>query len=70
MGGAVELISSGAEVAGYAQRTLISEGAAAERDEPGRIELFCTDSEELFAENVETFLGHKDNIRISKCSLK
>ncbi len=70
MGQGVSLISSGAETAKYAKRTLISEGAAAEREEKGTLELFCTDSEELFAENVETFLGHKDRIKISKCSLK
>ncbi len=70
MGDNVRLISSGAEIAKYAERTLISSGEAAQRKEHGRITLYCTDSEELFSENVETFLGHKDNITISACSVK
>lgn len=70
MGEGVKLISSGAEIAKYAERTLISSGQAAEREEAGKIELYCTDSEELFAENVETFLGRKDCISISTCTLK
>ena len=63
-------ISSGAEIAKYAERTLITSGQAADREEKGKLTLYCTDSEELFAENVETFLGHKDNITISRCSVK
>ena len=70
MGGNVKLISSGAEIAKYAERTLITSGQAADREEKGKLTLYCTDSEELFAENVETFLGHKDNITISRCSVK
>ncbi|MBR6102388.1 MAG: glutamate racemase [Ruminococcus sp.] len=70
MGSDVRLISSGAEIAKYAERTLVSSGNAAERTEKGTLELYCTDSEELFSENVETFLGHKDMIKISRCSVK
>ncbi|MBR4555808.1 MAG: glutamate racemase [Ruminococcus sp.] len=70
MGDNVRLISSGAEIAKYAERTLVSKGLAAEREERGTLDLYCTDSEELFSENVETFLGHKDNITVSTCSVK
>jgi glutamate racemase len=70
MGENVKLISSGAEIAKYAERTLVYSGQAADREEAGKLELYCTDSEELFSENVETFLGRKDNISISTCSVK
>ena len=70
MGDNVRLISSGAEIAKYAERTLICSGQASEQEGQGKIELYCTDSEELFSENVETFLGRKDNISISTCSVK
>lgn len=70
MGDNVTLISSGAEIAKYAERTLVANNMKADRSEKGTLELYCTDSEELFAENVGTFLGHMDNISISTCSLK
>ncbi|MBR6045067.1 MAG: glutamate racemase [Ruminococcus sp.] len=70
MGSGVRLISSGAEIAKYAERTLVSEGLQAEREERGTLELYCTDSEELFSENVGTFLGTTENTVISKCSVK
>ena len=70
MGDNVRLISSGAEIAKYAERTLVSSGQAAERDEAGTVELYCTDSEELFSENAGIFLGKKDTVSVSRCSVK
>lgn len=69
MGEGVKLISSGAEVAKYAQKVLSYNDQLSEREEPGVLELYCTDSKELFAENVDAFLGKGHNIKISKCSL-
>ena len=70
MGENVKLISSGAEIAKYAERTLVSSGLAAERKEKGSLTLYCTDSEELFRENVEKLMSTDINARISKCTLK
>ena len=70
MGEGVGLISSGGELAKYAYETMKSQGLLSDRKENGRAELYCTDSEELFAENVERFLGSCENASISKCSLK
>lgn len=69
MGEKVKLISSGAEVAKYAQKILTYNDALSDREEAGTLELYCTDSVELFSENAETFLGKNKNIKISKCSL-
>lgn len=69
MGEGVKLISSGAEVAKYAQKILSYNDALCDREEQGVLELYCTDSVELFAENADAFLGRKENIKISKCSL-
>lgn len=70
MGSGVKLISSGAELAKLALSTMSYNGSLAEREEQGKLELYCTDSEELFAENVEKFLGKNINGKISRCSLK
>ncbi len=70
MGDRVTLVSSGAELAKYALNTLTYSDSTADREESGNIELYCTDSEELFSENVEKFLGKNINAKISKCSLK
>jgi len=69
MGDGVKLISSGAELAKYALKTMTYNDQLADREEPGSLELYCTDSEELFAENVEKFLGKNINAKISKCNL-
>ncbi len=69
MGDGVRLISSGAEVAKHAQKILAYNDALSDRKEEGTLELYCTDSVELFAENVDTFLGNNKNITISKCNL-
>lgn len=67
LGGGVTLISPGAEAARYAARML------GEKDmlcgSGGACRLYCTDSEELFAENVAAFLGSGINAEIKKCSL-
>ncbi len=70
MGEGVTLISSGAELAKYALKTLTFDGELAEREEQGSMELYCTDSVELFSESVERFLGKSINGEVSKCSLK
>lgn len=70
MGNNVKLISSGAELAKFAQKNLTYNGELSEREEAGSIELYCTDSVELFSENVDRFLGVGINARIEKCSLK
>lgn len=70
MGDRVTLISSGAELAKYALKTMSYNDSLCERSEQGTLEFYCTDSEELFAENVEKFLGKNINAKISQCSLK
>lgn len=69
MGDGVTLISSGEEAGKYAYTVLAQSGLLSDREEKGRIELYCTDSVELFSENVHVFLGEEDNISISQCSL-
>ena len=63
-------VSSGAELAKYALNSLSYSDDTAEREERESLELYCTDSVELFSENVERFLGNNINAQISKCSLK
>lgn len=70
LGDKVSLVSSGAEAAKFAKRVLENENLLSERKEEGVLELYCTDSVELFTENVETFLGHNINAAISQCVLK
>ena len=70
MGEGVTLVSSGAELAKYALNSLSYSDDTAEREERESLELYCTDSVELFSENVERFLGNNINAQISKCSLK
>ena len=69
MGSEVKLISSSAELARFAVKTLTFNDELAEREENGRIKLYCTDSVELFSENVERFLGEGFESTIEKCSL-
>ena len=70
MGENVRLISSGAELAKFAARTLKENNALSDRQTDGERELFCTDSVELFTENTEVFLGKDTKASISKCTLK
>ena len=70
LGKSVSLISPGEEAARFAKRVLENEDLLSNRKEQGTIELYCTDSVELFAENVETFLGENNNLSISRCVLK
>ena len=70
MGEGVTLISSGAELAKHALKTLSYNDALCGRQEEGTLELYCTDSEELFRENVEKLMSKDINAKISKCTLK
>lgn len=69
MGPGVKLISPGEEAAKHAKKVLTFNDALSDREEAGRLKLYCTDSVELFSENVEMFLGKDINGEISKCSL-
>ena len=69
MGSGVTLVSPGAEAAKYAVKTLSERQLLADNEQAGCCNLFCTDSEELFAENVKAFLGDDINGSISKCTL-
>ena len=70
MGEDVTLISSGAELAKHALKTLSFNDALCGDDQQGGLELYCTDSEELFRENVEKLMSTDINAKISKCTLK
>jgi glutamate racemase len=70
MGSGVKLISSSAELAAHAAAELEGSGQRTSKTSQGRIDLYCTDSAQLFAENVRKFLGRDINAGISKCSLK
>lgn len=69
LGDKVTLVSPGAEVARHAAKVLMQKDMLSDRQPAGRCRLFCTDSEELFSENVSAFLGSDINAEISKCSL-
>ena len=70
MGGGVTLISSGAELAKHALKMLSFNDALCSRTQQGTLELYCTDSEELFSENVQKLMSKNINAKISKCTLK
>lgn len=70
MGDDVTLISSGAELAKHALKTLSFNDALCDEQQQGGLELYCTDSEELFRENVEKLMSTDINAKISKCTLK
>ena len=55
VGGDVTLISSGAEAARFTKELLTKNGLLSDSKEPGKVTLYCTDSEELFRENVAHF---------------
>lgn len=69
MGEGVALISSGGEAGKFAMEILEKNGLLSDRSEKGRIELYCTDSAELFEENAQHFLSGLDNVTIKSCSL-
>ncbi len=69
MGSDVTLISASAELAKKASESLNASAQRADRKEEGRISLYCTDSETLFADNVRKFLGRDINAQILKCKL-
>lgn len=69
LGDKVTLISPGAEVARHAVKVLMQRQLLCDKETEGVCRLFCTDSEELFSENVSAFLEDSINAEISKCSL-
>lgn len=69
MGENVTLISPGAETAREALKALKAQNALKPDTHKARIELYCTDSAELFIENVNRFLGEGIDAEISQCSL-
>ncbi len=69
MGDDVTLISSGEQAGIYAKTLLEEKGLRNNSGKEGKLELYCTDSVELFSENVESFLGHNTNALISQCVL-
>ncbi len=69
MGEGVALISSGGEAGKFAMQVLKEKGLLCDRTEQGSIQLYCTDSAELFEENAEHFLTGLDNITIKTCNL-
>lgn len=69
MGDNVKLISPGEEAAKFAKNVLTMNGCLTDNKEKGHLELYCTDSVELFSENVKSFLGENINGEINKCSL-
>lgn len=69
MGDNVKLISPGEEAAKFAKNVLTMNGCLNDSDQKGHIELYCTDSVDLFSENVKSFLGENINGEIKKCNL-
>ena len=70
MGEGVKLISPGAVTAQQAFEALKAQNALKGEDHKAKIELYCTDSAELFAENVSRFLGGgASGAEILQCSL-
>jgi glutamate racemase len=69
MGEDVALISPGAVTAQQAYDALKAQNALNPADHKAKIELYCTDSAELFKENVNRFLGDGIDAEISQCKL-
>lgn len=70
LGDKINLVSPGAEAAKYARDTLSEKGLLSDRLEDGETQFFCTDSEELFKENVHIFLGENLDKNVHECKLK
>lgn len=71
-GNGVTLISPGAEAARYAYSLLRGRGLLNDTNDTGRrgrCRLYCTDSVELFSENVSAFLGDCEDAEVMKCTL-
>jgi glutamate racemase len=69
MGEGVTLISPGAVTAQQAFDALKAQNALVGEEHEAKIKLYCTDSAELFKENVNRFLGDGINAEISQCRL-
>jgi glutamate racemase len=69
MGEGVTLISPGAVTAQQAFEALQAQNALKSDSHQAKIELYCTDSAELFKENVNRFLGEGINAEIKHCTL-
>lgn len=70
MGDDVKLISSGGEAGKYAKEILSENGLLNDSAEKGRINLYCTDSAELFMENAKHFLGGLEGFEVKSVSLE
>lgn len=70
MGEGVRLISSGGEAGKRAQQLLMANGLLNDKQNKGRVSLYCTDSAELFRENSQHFLENISDIEINRCSLE
>lgn len=69
VGEGVTLISSGAEAARYAKSQLEKSDLLSDRQDHGKIQLYCTDSPELFRENAAHFID-LDGITVERCSVE
>ncbi|MBR1723916.1 MAG: hypothetical protein IJ723_02705 [Ruminococcus sp.] len=69
MGDGVTLISSSAVTAQQTLEALEAQKALKPAGSRGKVELFCTDSVELFRANVNRFLGTDAGCEISQCRL-
>ena len=69
MGSGVTLISSSGVTAEQTFEALTAQKALKPVSHKARIELFCTDSVQLFKENVARFVGGDIDCEISQCSL-
>lgn len=68
MGDGVTLVSSGGATAQMAFEALRAQNALKADSHVGRVELYCTDSVQLFKENVSRFLGSAE-CSIAQCRL-
>lgn len=68
LGPDVKLISSGAEAAKSAKKKLVRFGLLNDKNTPGKINMFCTDSAELFRENAKHFI-ELESIDLEQISL-
>lgn len=69
MGEGVTLVSPSAVTAQQTYEALAAQNALRPAGSKGRVQLFCTDSVELFSENVGRFLGKDIDCEISQCRL-
>lgn len=69
MGSGVTLISPGKVTAAQMYDALKAQNALNSPDHKAKIELYCTDSAELFAQNADRFLGDSVNAQIIQCTL-